>query len=99
MPPLVDVDETTEEEGGAGSASNNSQGQRRDSSKILSGQEMKDATQMSQEDGVDEAKLLPRLSALLELDSLWETLSQCLLELGHTPDHHAVLVLQVCIIR
>ncbi|CAH0561864.1 unnamed protein product [Brassicogethes aeneus] len=31
---------------------------------------------------------------LNSLDSLWETLSQCLLELEHTPDHHAVLVLQ-----
>jgi hypothetical protein len=44
---------------------------------------------------IDELKLLPRLSALLNLDKLWETLSECLLELGHTPDHHAVLVLQV----
>lgn len=57
----------------------------------MSGQEVKD----NLNDTVDEAKLLPRLSGLLELDSLWETLSQCLLELGHTPDHHAVLVLQV----
>lgn len=32
---------------------------------------------------------------MLSLESLWETLSQCLLELEHTPDHHAVLVLQV----
>lgn len=32
---------------------------------------------------------------LLSLESLWETLSQCLLDLEHTPDHHAVLVLQV----
>lgn len=46
---------------------------------------------------VDVSKLLPRLSSLLDLDKLWETLSECLLELGHTPDHHhAVLVLQVC---
>ncbi|XP_022915522.2 E3 ubiquitin-protein ligase HUWE1 isoform X2 [Onthophagus taurus] len=29
-----------------------------------------------------------------ELENLWNTLSQCLLELEHTPDHHAVLVLQ-----
>lgn len=26
---------------------------------------------------------------------LWNTLSLCLMELEHTPDHHAVLVLQV----
>lgn len=31
---------------------------------------------------------------LLALDKLWDTLSGCLLELEHTPDHHAVLVLQ-----
>ncbi|XP_066247369.1 E3 ubiquitin-protein ligase HUWE1 isoform X2 [Euwallacea similis] len=38
------------------------------------------------------------LSALSEqlrpLESLWDTLSHCLLELEHAPDHHAVLVLQ-----
>lgn len=34
------------------------------------------------------------LSIELLLDNLWETLSQCLLELAETPDHHAVLVLQ-----
>ena len=44
---------------------------------------------------MDEAVLLPRLSSLLDLSELWDTLSKCLLELGHTPDHHAVLVLQV----
>lgn len=33
-------------------------------------------------------------SQLTQLEALWETLSQCLLELEHTPDHHAVLVLQ-----
>ena len=38
--------------------------------------------------------MLPLLSESLVLDSLWETLSACLLELEHTPDHHAVLVLQ-----
>ncbi|KAK0081548.1 hypothetical protein PV325_011960 [Microctonus aethiopoides] len=37
---------------------------------------------------------LPLLSESLVLDHLWETLSACLLELEHTPDHHAVLVLQ-----
>lgn len=38
---------------------------------------------------------LPLLSESLVLDNLWETLSACLLELEYTPDHHAVLVLQV----
>ncbi|XP_063928722.1 E3 ubiquitin-protein ligase HUWE1 isoform X2 [Zophobas morio] len=38
---------------------------------------------------------IPALSEQLSsIDSLWETLSQCLSELEHTPDHHAVLVLQ-----
>ncbi|KAK5639592.1 hypothetical protein RI129_012084 [Pyrocoelia pectoralis] len=31
---------------------------------------------------------------LSDLETLWETLSLCLLELEHTPDDHAVLVLQ-----
>lgn len=40
-------------------------------------------------------KPLPALSEQMsELEALWETLSQCLLELEHTPDDHAVLVLQ-----
>lgn len=37
--------------------------------------------------------LLP-LSEILDLDMLWTTLSDCLLQLELTPDHHAVLVLQ-----
>ncbi|XP_028140389.1 E3 ubiquitin-protein ligase HUWE1 isoform X3 [Diabrotica virgifera virgifera] len=38
---------------------------------------------------------LPALSEQLNsLTSFWETLSQCLSELEHAPDHHAVLVLQ-----
>ncbi|XP_056645575.1 E3 ubiquitin-protein ligase HUWE1 isoform X1 [Diorhabda sublineata] len=38
---------------------------------------------------------LPALSEQLSsLSSFWETLSQCLSELEHAPDHHAVLVLQ-----
>lgn len=43
----------------------------------------------------EEKTALPLLSESLVLDSLWETLSACLLELEYTPDHHAVLVLQV----
>ena len=42
----------------------------------------------------EENSSLPLLSESLVLDNLWETLSACLLELEHTPDHHAVLVLQ-----
>lgn len=34
------------------------------------------------------------LSTELALDKLWDTLSECLLELADAPDHHAVLVLQ-----
>ena len=37
---------------------------------------------------------LPRLSEQLELDALWQTLSDCLTALGQTTDQHAVLVLQ-----
>ena len=38
---------------------------------------------------------LESLSVQLTLNSLWDTLSACLKELAETPDHHAVLVLQV----
>nr|XP_023021300.1 E3 ubiquitin-protein ligase HUWE1-like [Leptinotarsa decemlineata] len=39
---------------------------------------------------------LPALSdQLSSLSSFWETLSECLSELEHAPDHHAVLVLQL----
>lgn len=34
------------------------------------------------------------LSEILQLDSLWDTLSDCLVELEENADHHAVLVLQ-----
>merc|ERR1712212_349330 len=37
---------------------------------------------------------LESLSVQLTLNSLWDTLSNCLKELAETPDHHAVLVLQ-----
>jgi hypothetical protein len=53
------------------------------------------ASRPEDEGGSDSGKLvLPLLSESLYLDSLWETLSACLLELEHTSDHHAVLVLQ-----
>lgn len=43
---------------------------------------------------------IPALSDQLNsIDSLWETLSECLSELEHTPDHHAVLVLQVSCVK
>ena len=41
---------------------------------------------------------LPSLSDELLLNTLWETLSACLRDLADTPDHHAVLVLQVTFI-
>lgn len=46
----------------------------------------------------DERPALPNLSEQLRLDGLWETLSTCLLQLADTPDHHAVLMLQVCLL-
>lgn len=36
----------------------------------------------------------PSLSSELQLNALWDALSECLKELAETPDHHAVLVLQ-----
>ena len=37
---------------------------------------------------------LPLLSEQITLEELWETLGECLAELGRTSDSHAVLVLQ-----
>lgn len=42
----------------------------------------------------EEAAKADRLSEQLELDELWEALSQCLLALSKMTDNHAVLVLQ-----
>ena len=42
-----------------------------------------------------ELEALESLSEQLDLSHLWEALSSCLRDLAHTPDHHAVLVLQV----
>ncbi|KAK4872231.1 hypothetical protein RN001_016355 [Aquatica leii] len=59
--------------------------------------EDKDADESTQ-DSADAAIQHSHLSALSDqlsnLENLWETLSLCLLELEHTPDDHAVLVLQ-----
>ena len=44
---------------------------------------------------VEEKECLDSLSEQLNLTPLWETLSSCLRDLADTPDHHAVLVLQV----
>ena len=44
---------------------------------------------------VDVKECLDSLSEQLNLTPLWETLSSCLRDLADTPDHHAVLVLQV----
>ncbi|XP_011497625.1 PREDICTED: E3 ubiquitin-protein ligase HUWE1 [Ceratosolen solmsi marchali] len=54
----------------------------------------KPSNSRSEDEGSGGKLTLPLLSESLVLDSLWETLSACLLELEHTPDHHAVLVLQ-----
>ncbi len=45
------------------------------------------------------AESLESLSEELDLSHLWDALSSCLRDLAHTPDHHAVLVLQVTIFR
>ena len=42
----------------------------------------------------DDEFQLPPLSEQLQLDQLWDMLSECLTQLSRTPDHHAVLVLQ-----
>ena len=42
----------------------------------------------------DSVFALPSLSQLLDLNALWEKLSQCLIELADSTDNHAVLVLQ-----
>ena len=42
----------------------------------------------------DDEYQLPPLSEQLQLDQLWDMLSECLTQLSRTPDHHAVLVLQ-----
>lgn len=43
---------------------------------------------------VEDSKEIITLSNQLQLNDLWESLSDCLLELANAPDHHAVLVLQ-----
>ncbi|XP_067140217.1 E3 ubiquitin-protein ligase HUWE1 isoform X2 [Centruroides vittatus] len=52
------------------------------------------SSQNSKKEPVEEEPCLPPLSFQLSLEELWETLSECLVELAETPDHHAVLVLQ-----
>ena len=47
------------------------------------------------ESAVKEVECLDSLSDELDLQLLWDALSSCLRDLAHTPDHHAVLVLQV----
>ncbi|KAF5283384.1 hypothetical protein FQA39_LY04760 [Lamprigera yunnana] len=53
-----------------------------------------DNTQDSTEAVLQHYHLLALSDQLCNLISLWDTLSLCLLELEHTPDDHAVLVLQ-----
>merc|ERR1712200_167799 len=48
----------------------------------------------SEEKKTELVDTLESLSDQLILNSLWDTLSNCLKELAETPDHHAVLVLQ-----
>ena len=44
--------------------------------------------------GASQEPELPLLSEQITLEELWETLGECLSELGRTSDSHAVLVLQ-----
>ena len=44
--------------------------------------------------GAAQEPQLPLLSEQITLEELWETLGECLSELGRTSDSHAVLVLQ-----
>ena len=46
------------------------------------------------EDPNKDKDVLPRLSSELTLEELWDTLSECLVELARTSDRNAVLVLQ-----
>ena len=71
-----------------------------DSAEGSSGQENQQATPAPTGDKkdsgeVEEKECLDSLSEQLNLTPLWETLSSCLRDLADTPDHHAVLVLQV----
>ncbi|XP_037772840.1 E3 ubiquitin-protein ligase HUWE1-like isoform X4 [Penaeus monodon] len=52
------------------------------------------AEAMDVDNETTETTELGSLSSQLNLDELWSTLSECLVELGETPDTHAVLVLQ-----
>ena len=54
-----------------------------------------DADEDDEDVDAEERPVLPNLSEQLRLDGLWDTLSTCLLQLADTPDHHAVLMLQV----
>lgn len=62
--------------------------------KAEAGKEYPDA-EMVEQDTATVGQINALSDQLSSLEPLWETLSQCLLELEHTPDHHAVLVLQV----
>ena len=70
-----------------------------DSAEGSSGQENQQATppagDKKESCEVEEKECLDSLSEQLNLTPLWETLSSCLRDLADTPDHHAVLVLQV----
>ena len=44
--------------------------------------------------GTPQEPELPLLSEQVNLEELWDTLGECLSELGRTSDSHAVLVLQ-----
>ncbi|XP_067024084.1 E3 ubiquitin-protein ligase HUWE1-like isoform X5 [Acropora muricata] len=59
-----------------------------------SGQEGGSSQQGASTSGAAQEPQLPLLSEQITLEELWETLGECLSELGRTSDSHAVLVLQ-----
>lgn len=80
--PVVLIDVPNPE---ADNAANASAGARQESAQPTS-----EAMDVDNEETTD----LGSLSAQLNLEELWSTLSECLVELGETQDTHAVLVLQ-----
>ncbi|KAK4337307.1 hypothetical protein RND71_043593 [Anisodus tanguticus] len=53
-----------------------------------------DNMEIDNKDNIDSKDNKDSLSNQLALNDLWDSLSNCLLELANAPDHHAVLVLQ-----
>ena len=85
-----DVSVVASEKQTEGSAEGSSSGQENQQATPAPTGDKKDSGEV-----VEEKECLDSLSEQLNLTPLWETLSSCLRDLADTPDHHAVLVLQV----